>query len=351
MSKSKLARQLLWLSTLLFFSSPSYSLGFEVNIMTGGASGTYIQIGRDVAGLTQGTGRTVNVVESAGSLENLEAVRDRRYTQFGIVQSDVLDFVRTFRAENAAMRRIARSTRIVFPLYNEEVHIVTRKSSGIDVLAGLSGRSVGVGVANSGTNLTATFLFEVAHVRPDRLITVSAGDALDQLMNGTIDAFVYVAGAPTKLLQDTSASDDLKIVPVTAAELGGYYGTSIIRAGTYPWLLEDVTTAAVRAVLMTFEFDPRRNDYFKQSCDAVTEVSYLIKQNLETLKQIGHPKWNQVDLSVEVPGWERAQCVEAALDPNFQPKFVSNAPSSSPQSCSELLNPIALQLCRMKSSN
>jgi TRAP transporter TAXI family solute receptor len=139
----------------------------EVNIMTGGATGTYIQFGSDIAALAVEAGReNVIVVESAGSMENIQAVKVRPRTQFGIVQSDVLDFIRTFRSEDAQMRSILRNTRIVFPLYKEEVQIVTTKSTGINTISDLSGKIVGVGLPNSGTNLTATFLFEVENVRP-----------------------------------------------------------------------------------------------------------------------------------------------------------------------------------------
>ena len=340
---------------LSFTASPAFSQQsqFEINIMTGGATGTYIQIGKDIAALAGSIGRDVTVVQSAGSMENIEAVRDRRYTQFGIVQSDVLDFIRTFRKEDAAMRRIAQSTRIAFPLYNEEVHIVTRRSSGINVLADLSGKVVAVGAPNSGTNLTTTFLFEVTNIRPETLVKIKASDALVELRAGRIDAFIYVAGAPTRLLKETSAADDLKLVPVAPSAVSGYYGTSVIKAGTYPWLREDVITPAVRAVLMTFEYDRNRNEYLRESCDAVTLISYLINENIETLKQNGHPKWNQVDLQAIPPGWERAKCVQTALDGQYRMPLVggSSTPSQpvTAASCNEIANPVAKRLCLMKS--
>lgn len=320
---------------------------FEVNIMTGGASGTYIQIGRDIATLAEATGRPVIAVESAGSLENLQAVRKRRLTQFGIVQSDVLDFIRAFRNEDRDMRALVRNTRMAFPLYNEEVHVVVRKSSGFESLADLSGKAVAVGLPDSGTNLTTTFLFEVAHVQPEYRLYLSAKESLDALRAGEIDAFVYVAGAPTKLLVDTSATDDLALLPATGSELSNYYGTSTVKAGTYPWLSADVTTYAVRAVLMTYDFNRTRNAYYTESCDAVSEISYLIYRNIETLREVGHPKWKQVDLDADVPGWERGACVEDALNGNYQPVYI-NTVQLAPEDCGELTNPIALQLCRMR---
>ncbi len=339
--------------SFLFAYSPASA--FEVNIMTGSPTGTYIQIGNDIAALARAIDMDVNVVQSQGSMENIEAVRDRRYTQFGIVQSDVLDFIRTFKNEDRAMRRIATGTKIAFPLYNEEVHIVTKKTSPINVLADLSGKVVAVGAPNSGTNLTSTFLFEVTNVRPLTSVTIPASEALIELKNGTIDAFVYVAGAPTKLLADTSANDDLKLIPVAAGAISGYYGTATIKAGTYPWLNEDVMVPAVKAVLMTFDYDPTKNDYLRHSCEVVSKISYLINRNIEYLRQNGHPKWKQVDLNAIPPGWERAKCVELALRDDYQLP-VTNVintigPASdpiAPANCEALTNPVSKRLCLMK---
>jgi len=347
----KLAGLIIWLGVFVSNAGGAFSQSFEINIMTGGATGTYIQIGKDIAALVEQAGRdNVIVMESAGSMENILAVRSRPQTQFGIVQSDVLDFIRTFRSEDAEMRSIVRNTRYVFPLYKEEVQIVARKSSGIATLTDLNGKIVAVGGENSGTSLTSAFLFDVANVRPSRLVNISATDSLEQLRAGLIDAFVYVAGAPTKLLQDTNAGDDLRLVTVPGTLAGDYYGITTVKAGTYPWMAEDVMTAAVRAVLMTYEFDPNRNAYFKASCDAVTEVSYLIKENIDLLRREGHPKWNEVDISAVPSGWEQASCVKAAFDPQYQPPVrggvgVFSAPDTD---CSAIANPITRRLCLMQ---
>ena len=42
-----------------------------MNIVTGGASGTYIQIGKDIAAIAAECGVTLRVNESAGSIENV----------------------------------------------------------------------------------------------------------------------------------------------------------------------------------------------------------------------------------------------------------------------------------------
>ena len=330
-----------------FWSGATFA--FDVNIMTGSETGTYIQIGRDIAALASNADFHVEAVPSAGSLENIDAVRNRAFTQFGIVQSDVLDFITTFHSKDPAMRSLVRTTRSVFPLYNEAIQVVVRKSSGITTLAGLSGRVVAVGAPDSGTNLTSTFLLEIANVRPSQLVTINPAQALPELLADRIDAFIYVAGAPTKILADQPANADLALVPSTGTALGEYYGLATIPAGTYPWLATDVTTPAVRAVLMTYEYNPARNAYHRASCEAVKRVTNVIRANIERFRQAGHPKWKQVDLNADVPGWKHSQCVEAALR---EPIAIAGPSDSEtlPEDCSTITNPISLQICNMRNA-
>lgn len=250
------------------------------------------------------------------------------------------------------MRSILRNTRFVFPLYKEEVHIITTTTTGINTLTDLAGRVIGVGSPNSGSNLTSTFLLEVANIHPQDLVNVSAGDALEQLLGGNIDAFIYVAGAPTRLLAEMSATSGLKLVTIPGEIAGDYYGITTIKAGTYPWLSEDVETAAVRAVLMTYEFDPNHNAYFRDACDAVSEITYLIKENLENLRLNGHPKWNEVDLSNIPSGWEQAVCVQTAFSDTYQPPqrgaAVGGVAFSYNADCATIENPVAKRLCLMR---
>ncbi len=136
---------------------------FERSIMTGAPTGTYIQIGRDIAALGKECGQTLNVVESAGSLENFVGVRNRRNTQFGIVQSDVLEYLKTFEANDPDVQQAVRGVRIMFPLYNEEVHVLARKD--IADLKGLAGHKIAVGKKDSGTFLTSSLILDILQVK------------------------------------------------------------------------------------------------------------------------------------------------------------------------------------------
>lgn len=301
----------------------------EKNIMTGGPKGTYIQIGRDIARLGRECGQTLNVVESAGSLENFAGVRNRRNTQFGIVQNDVLEYLKTFEAADKEIQQAVRGVRIMFPLYNEEVHVLAKND--IASLANLAGRKVAIGVKDSGTYLTATLILDILRVPNVEKVTVNPDEALPMLLSGDIDAFFYVAGAPASLFQG-EAIDGTKfhLLPITEQPLLATYIPSRIDAGTYGFQKEPVDVVAVKAVLMTFDYDKKRNAYHRESCKAVADFSNFILTGLDKLKAEGHPKWKTVDLTALPPGWRVGVCVREGMALDYKPTCVrtSSAPAS-----------------------
>ncbi len=289
---------------------------FEKNILTGGPSGTYIQIGRDISGLLEECGQTLTVRESAGSLENFLGVRQRRATQFGIVQSDVLEYLRTYSARDEAIQEAVQGVRIAFPLYNEEVHILATKD--IETIADLNDARVAIGVEDSGTFLTASLILDLIGITPAERLPIGPDAALENLRNGEVDAFFYVVGAPTKIFAEANIdAENFHLLRIEDEVLRSVYTPTEIPANTYPFQQEDVSVVAVKAVLMTYEYNPARNSYHAESCRAVSDVSNLIFNNFDTLKKTGHPKWQKVDLGDIPPGWEIGQCVNTGLAPDY----------------------------------
>jgi uncharacterized protein len=282
-------------------------------IMTGGTAGTYIRIGQDIAALTGRFDLDLTVQPSAGSIENVEAVLRRPRTQLGIVQADVLDFIASF-SDDPELREMATKLRLVFPLYDEEVHILARP--GIATLADLQGRRVAVGERDSGTFLTASFLLAAADVWPGAELPIGRDEALRALRDGQIDAMFYVAGQPARLFAEgVTAADNLNFVAITEPAALELYESATIRAASYPWQTEDVPTVAVRAVLMAYDFT-NVNAYQREACDAVAKVARIVHDNVDWLRRPGHghPKWQQVDLDADVINWERSACAEAGLN-------------------------------------
>lgn len=304
------------LGMTLLPGSPGHAQEFEKNILTGGPTGTYIQFGRNMSDMAAECGVTLNVRESAGSLENFLGVRKRSFTQFGIVQSDVLEYLNTYSADDPTIARAVLGVRIAFPLYNEEVHILATRD--IATLSDLAGKRVAIGVEDSGTFLTASLVLDLAEVTPAQRLTIDAEASLDALQAGTIDAFFYVAGAPTRIFQSEEIDPErFHLLPVSDPTLRAVYQTTTIPAGSYPFLTQDLDAIAVKAVLMTYDYNPRKNEYHRLSCQAVSDIAHVVARNFGRLQETGHPKWKQVDLNDIPPGWDVAGCVNIGLEPDY----------------------------------
>ncbi|MDB6177286.1 TAXI family TRAP transporter solute-binding subunit [Paracoccus sp. Z330] len=289
----------------------------QISIMTGSATGTYIQFGRDMQRLMGQCGHEMDVVESAGSLENFLGVRQRPRTQFGIVQNDVLEYMQTFAAQDPDIARTIKGVRIAFPLYEEEVHILAKND--LQDFRDLAGKRVAIGTENSGTFLTASLMLSLAGLEPAEKLAIAPRDALQQLLTGRIDAFFYVAGAPASLYTGSGVDGSkFHLLPITDDTLRSVYTPSTLAAGTYQFQSDPVDLVAVKAILMTYDYDATRNAYHKQSCDAVSDLSSLISGNLESLKQYGHPKWNDVDLGAIPSGWDVGACVTRGTSSDYQ---------------------------------
>ena len=320
---------LAFLASLMFAAFGMKAAELEKNIMTGGPKGTYIQIGRNISDVLKTCGQTLNVVESAGSLENFAGVRNRKNTQFGIVQSDLLEYLKTFESNDADVQKAVKGVRIMFPLYNEEVHVLAK--TDIASLKDLAGKKIAVGKTDSGTYLTSSLMLDILQVKGGDRLTINPDEALPKLLSGEIDAMFYVAGAPTTIFKtDTIDGSKYHLLPITEAPLLATYVKSTIPAGTYPFQKDALDVVAVKAVMMTFEYDPKKNAYHKQSCAAVADISSLILSNLDQLQATGHPKWKTVDLTALPPGWKVANCVKTGMAADYKPACTATAvPQSS----------------------
>ena len=134
----------------------------------------------------------------------------------GSCSSDVLAFIAG--VESIRLKGIARHTRMVFPLYDEEVHILGRREiADFDQLAG---KRVAIGREGRGTYLTARLLFKLSAVRPGEIVPIDGSEALTQLKAGRIDAMFYVVGSPVRLLKDgVKAADGLALIPISSKSI------------------------------------------------------------------------------------------------------------------------------------
>jgi TRAP transporter TAXI family solute receptor len=276
----------------------------DLGLSTGAERGTYYRFGDDLRRLLKPNGIDITIHQSNGAVDNVHAITQRSDIQLGIVQSDVLAALAGHQ-RNPAIEPFGEDVRLVFPLYDEDVHILAR--DGINDLNGLAGHYVAIGREGSGTYLTALALFQLVGVVPAAMVAIDGAEALAQLRAGRIDAMVYVAAAPLRLLRDgVKPREGLALVPVTAPAILDGYAATEIPAGTYPWQPAAVPTVAVTAVLVAH--DPGR-----RYCEAIGQFAQHVVAGLGWLVTNGHPYWQRVDIQRRINGWEQYDCVRKRL--------------------------------------
>ena len=266
----------------------------EINLVAGNEAGEYYSIAKNIEELARQKELDVDVIPSRGALQNIHDVFNYQSVPLGITQGDVLAFLNTFANDDEEARLQAESLRVVLPLYQEQIHLITRKN--INSVEELAGKKVSIGEEGSGTSTTtATLLFQWG-IKPERMFTYDVRRAISALRNQEIDAMFYVVGVPAKVLQEQILpEDEFQILPISLAMnseddfFPRLYSAVQLPANTYDWQSNPVETLAVQSYLITTE---------NQDCKSVTPIAQLIKDNLAWLKQNGDSVWNNVNLDI-----------------------------------------------------
>lgn len=319
MSKNASLRIILTSCLVLVPFVPAFSAD-EIGMVTGSKSGTYIQFGRDIASVATSEELDILVKESGGSLDNIRRLVSVENAALGIVQSDVLGFLS--RSDLPGNKKTAKRLRLVFPFYNEEVHLFARR--GITRFEDLEGKRVAVGAEGSGNWVTSTNLLGMLNVNPAERLRLRPETALKAVLSGKIDAMFYVAGKPVKLFQvldkmKTNSAlmhlvEEVHFVPLDHSQMLAEYVTGEIGSDDYSWVSGSVATIAVKAVLVSFDFSSMHTPYYRDRCEQLGRLGRVIRSRLEELKTRGHKKWRSVDLEQAVGIWQQDSCSRGELE-------------------------------------
>ena len=203
----------------------------------------------------------LSVEETAGSLENLEAVTSGRF-YFGIIQSDVQ--FKAWKGVNGTpwAGRPQKNLRAVLSLYTEAITLVAATRRGIQRPPDLKSKrvSVNLGEPGSGHFINAQEVLDAIGINPDQHLSavyVSPNRALSLFARNQLDAFFFTAGHPAALFHEVNGGrrraqfvtlnpDDelLRRYP--------YYRRTMIPARYYPQMdnPSDVPTLGVKATVV-----------------------------------------------------------------------------------------------------
>ncbi len=205
----------------------------ELVLATGPDGAVFREVGGALARALEDELPATRVVErrTAASVENVRLLRDGE-VQLGLSSLDPLVDGALLSAEDpGGISAVGR-------LYDSFMQVAVPADSPVRTLSDLAGRTVSFGPSESGTEFTATRLLSLLGIEVDARRMVHA-DAAEELVEGSLDAFLALTGIPTPAITDSLRRFPLRLLdlPAEAERLAeaypGPYVPATIPATTY----------------------------------------------------------------------------------------------------------------------
>lgn len=296
------------------YATPAWAADKPMGIVTGPKTGTYFAIARDLARESAKSGIELAVKPSEGSIDNIKRINSTENAMLGVVQSDVLGFLT--RSKSSQSLRMAESLRVIFPLYNEEVHVLTRR--GLKTFADLQGKKVAIGEDGSGNMITAVNLFTMMDIKPAETKKIASAQGVLAVLRGELDAVIFVGGKPVRLFKNledlampenqrySSMLDQVHFLPLNDPKMLAEYKPAALTRTDYAFIEEDVPTIAVQALMVTYDFSDHGGK--NSRCQKLSALAKSVRDGLAELQKSGHPKWKEVNLDADLGAWKKDSC-------------------------------------------
>jgi TRAP transporter TAXI family solute receptor len=238
-----------------------------VTVAGGEPGGFYLEFAGLLAEALQrhGVAGKATALTTGGSLDNLDFLLAGRAT-FGVALSD------SAAQRAAAGDATAVGIAAVGKVYENYVHCVVRRDSGIVDIAGLAGRTVAVGEPGSGTSLTTPRLIEAAGLSSApgpgpaaggtvTVLNLGLNEGLAALQQGSGEALCWSGGVPTAAIAAAHSATGLRLLdlaallPALRAKYGLFYDRVLIPEGAYPGIPAVWTVGVANLLLCRSDAD------------------------------------------------------------------------------------------------
>jgi TRAP transporter TAXI family solute receptor len=172
-----------------------------VRIVTGPKTGAYYAFAQRYASVLKNDGITLEVIATAGSVENLELLR-KGEASLALVQG------------GSATVEDKENLQSLGSLFLEPVWIFTRKQKHINQLPELKGGRIAVGTAGSGTYLLAMQLLNATGITESSaaLIRADSAQTATLLSEGKIDAAFFVTSPEAAIISTLLKQSDIELL-------------------------------------------------------------------------------------------------------------------------------------------
>jgi TRAP-type uncharacterized transport system substrate-binding protein len=280
-----------------------------VTIVVSGITCTCARFAEDIRNVVNDLkpdGIRVLPVLGVGGLQNLNDVLFLKNIDMGVVDEDNLRLLK--KRDPQLYANIETRVQYITKLYNSEFQVIARND--IKSYQDLRGKKVNFNLKDSQTEVTADIIFNALKI--DTVRSYYDNDlAIKKLIDGEIAAHIILTGAPQALLVKLRKEDGLHFLtldersggPAVKQILADYIPAELTHE-QYPALIPEgtsVPTVANRALLVAYAWPENTPRYYKIA-KFVREFFGKIDQFRDGAR---HPKWNEVNVAAEMPGWTR----------------------------------------------
>jgi len=230
-------------------ATPNPAWPKTLTLGTASVGGTYFVYGQVWASLVnEKLGTNIGTQQTQGPNQNI-ILTDARQIDFGMTTMGVALQAWNGTGEWTKGKKYS-NIRAMFPMYDTPFHFIAMKKAGINSVAQLAGKKVGVGPRAGTCGTYFPLMFKAIGIEP----TVRNGQASDMaanLQDGLIDAFPFCAGVPIAAYSElettnpvtffTFTDDELKKIKAALPELSD----SVIPKGTYKQQTADHKTVGL----------------------------------------------------------------------------------------------------------
>ncbi len=281
-----------------------------VTIVTSGLSCTCARFAEDIRNVVNDLrpdGLRVLPVLGVGGLQNANDVLFMKGIDMGVVDEDNLRLLK--KRDPQLYANLEQRIQYITKLYNSEFHVLARNE--IRTYDDLRGKKVSFNLKDSQTEVTADIIFNALKIDVQRA-NYDNDEAIKKLREGEISAMIILSGAPQAALAKLKTEDGVHFLALDRESLPNHdlhsifsdYLPAEITHEHYPNLIAEgtsVPTVANRALLVTYSW-PEESVRYKRIAKFVQEFFGKIDQFHSSAR---HPKWKEVNLSAEIPGWTR----------------------------------------------
>ena len=288
---------LLPIIALLTACGSNMSKSPELRMGTGGEGGMYYAYGTSLAKLISSDGkiRNLDVMATSGSASNLRLFGEKAL-DLAIVQSDTLSDAINGRGNFANAGKVSYAA--VAAVYPEVCQIVVAKDSDIKTVNDLVGKRVSISDRESGSMKNAEQILSAHGITKDMFspMYMSFAEEAQALQDGVIDAFFVTAPIPSLPITNLSDNKEIRLLSIAPDVrqklIDDYdgYAQYTIPANNYKGQTEDVSTIAVKAVLVASNEVP------------ADEIAYLTEFVLTNYEKLLHDKNVKLDVNFATEG-------------------------------------------------